>query len=189
MPQNNFRSQGEELLKLVRATGPVNEKRALELIRNGAKLDCATSSGDSTIIFACYAGAFSVVEELLARGISANTKGSDKNTALLWACKNGHTKIAELLLKHGADIHAADKSNYDSLRYAVIHKDVVTARLLIDHGADKSLLEEEITKLEKEGHDVTGIKNGFMKANAGAAADASLSSQQSVQRKRLQIKR
>lgn len=87
---------------------PYSDSRvSLALIKAGADVNVADSTGETALLTAITDKSVEVVEELLNKGANPNVQsksvGFPGNTPLHMAALNGLTKEVELLLHHGAD--------------------------------------------------------------------------------------
>ena len=75
------------------------------LLGGGANPRLALLSGETPLMVASRAGAYSVVKELLDEGADADATATRDQTALMWAASEHHANVVDVLLNHGADIH------------------------------------------------------------------------------------
>ena len=111
---------GEELLKIlgVQSADEIDEKRAIELIKDGANIEKKDTFGQTALIWASRYRRVEVVKTLLSRGAKVDEKDNDGDTALMWASANGHVEVVEALIENGAKVDEKDNKGYTALMRA-----------------------------------------------------------------------
>ena len=128
---------GEELLKIlgVQSADEIDEKRAIELIKDGANIEKKDTFGQTALIWASRYRRVEVVKTLLSRGAKVDEKDNDGDTALLDASKNGYVKIVKTLIEKGAEVDEKDNRGVTALIKASSYDNVKVVKTLIENGA------------------------------------------------------
>ncbi|XP_069688378.1 poly [ADP-ribose] polymerase tankyrase-1-like [Periplaneta americana] len=101
----NFRDDTKhQLTPLITAALYGNAEAVRQLLRAGANVDDASSSGSTALHHAALGGYLEVCRLLLARGASPDVSNSQHNTPLHLAAARGHLAIVKLLVQNGADV-------------------------------------------------------------------------------------
>ncbi len=127
----------EELLKILDA-GVIDkndEKRAIELIKDGVNIEKKDKFGYTALMMASMYGNVEVVEALLSRGAKVDEKNDSGYTALIWASANDHVEIVKALLDAGAKVNEKNDTGYTALMTASANDYVEVVKTLLDAGA------------------------------------------------------
>ena len=95
------KGMSDELIKILDIDGiyEIVEKRAIELIKNGANLEKKDHRGYTALISASREGHIEIVKALLDAGAKVNDIDFHKGyTALIWASCNGCVEVVKTLL-------------------------------------------------------------------------------------------
>ncbi len=127
----------DELIKILGAEDidKNDEKRAIELIKDGANLEKKDTLGYTALIRASQRGHVEVVKALLDAGAKVNEKNNEGYTALIWASKNGHVEVVEALLDAGEKVNEKTLICQTALILASQHGHVEVVEALLDAGA------------------------------------------------------
>jgi len=106
------------------------------LIELGAKVDAASRSGFTPLVFAVVKDDAPSIEKLLAAGANPNIALASGAKPLVVAMQYRHTVAALRLLEGGADINLRDRAGNTTLHLAAQVGDVKLARALLAKGAD-----------------------------------------------------
>ena len=111
---------GEELLKIldIRVIDKNDEKRAIELIKDGANLEKKNKIGDTALILASEKSHVEVVKALLDAGAKVDEKNDLGYTALSWASRWGKVEIVKALLDAGAKVDEEDNDGKTAIDFA-----------------------------------------------------------------------
>jgi uncharacterized protein len=91
-----------------------------ELLRNGADVQIASTSGFTPLMFSAQQGDVDTARVLLAAGAKINeAQKNTKLTPLIIASAMVHTRMVEFLLNNGADPNAVEWMGYSSLAWVV----------------------------------------------------------------------
>ncbi len=128
---------GDELIKILDAEDidEIDEKTAIELIKDGANLEKKDTFGYTALIWASRNGHVEVVKALLDAGAKVNEKNNDSYTALIWASKKGHVEVVEALLDAGAKVNEKTLICETALMKASKKGHVEVVKTLISRGA------------------------------------------------------
>ncbi len=122
---------GKELLKILDAD-KIDEKRAIELIKDGANIEKKDEDGYTALIKASQRGRVEIVKALIESGAKVNEKDNYDNTALMSAeC----TEIVKLLLDNGAKVDEKNNNGETALKRASLRGNVEVVKALLDAGA------------------------------------------------------
>lgn len=130
-------AEGETVLHLA-AGCRRGEGAALPLIRvlleGGADLEARNSSGQTPLLYSCYAGFRRAVEFLLDRGASFRYQDRNGRTPLHYAAREGQAAVVELLLGKGADPALKDGQGLTPLEYAAQRNRRAVLEVFLKHG-------------------------------------------------------
>ncbi len=124
----------DELLKILDAD-KIDEKRAIELIKDGANIEKKDKFGDTALMRASWYGCLDVVKTLISRGAKVDEKNKWKKTALIKASENGHVEVVEALIDAGAEVDEKDKDGFTALITASWYVRLDVVKTLISRGA------------------------------------------------------
>ena len=79
------------------------------LLKRGAKVDSANSSGETALHVAAENGHTEVCALLIQKGADVNARNEFNKTSLHFAATYGRTETCLLLIENGADVNAKDK--------------------------------------------------------------------------------
>ena len=120
---------------LVEAAVEGDLRTIAELLRAGAKVNCAIDGDGSPLIVSAGEGHIEVVRFLLDRGADPNMPVSGDGSPLIVAAGGGHLEVVSLLLDRGADPNMPVQGDGNPLIMAASagHTEIVS--LLLDRGA------------------------------------------------------
>jgi ankyrin repeat protein len=98
-----------------------------------------SGDNDYNLIVASYKGDYSIVEELLKKGVNVNTTLEDGTTPLIYAAQGGQLSIIKLLINNGAEIDYVPHTVSTALITAVKFKQHEIVKYLIEKGASVNL--------------------------------------------------
>jgi uncharacterized protein len=81
------------------------------LLKAGARVDGADSSGLTPLMYAAVGGHTAATDVLLGAGADVHRASNHGNTALHWASRNGHSDAARVLLEAGARADVRDRDS------------------------------------------------------------------------------
>ncbi len=129
---------GKELLKILDAEDidEIDEKRAIELIKDGANIEKKDGDGNTALMNASANGHVKVVKALLDAGAEVDEKDKWNGTALMYASANGHVEVAKALIDAGAKVDEKDNNGNTALILASSYGHVEVVKALLDAGAE-----------------------------------------------------
>lgn len=94
--------------------------------------------GNEKLIVACEKNDFSLVKELVSKGININERNRNNTTAPYVACFNKNFHIVKYLVEKGADLEEGFLNGDTLLHVACMKGDLDIVRHLVEHGAKVS---------------------------------------------------
>eukprot|EP00050_Salpingoeca_kvevrii_P003739 m.232200 g.232200 ORF g.232200 m.232200 type:complete len:231 (+) comp10875_c0_seq49:480-1172(+) len=119
--------------QLLAAAKEGRDAEVIQLLKDGASVNCHAWSGETPLHSAARNGHNSIAEMLLARGADVHCVEMDGYTPLRLAAFCGHKDTAKLLIAHGADIHCRDLFGFTPLDVA--QNDSLRAAMQQQHAA------------------------------------------------------
>jgi hypothetical protein len=112
---------------------------ALELLRHGASVNVADSSGWTPLMFAIQVYDEETAEEVLRHGANVNARSNDDISIASLAAEQGTRALLAHLLKSGANPNVKDNEGKTSLIRAAISGRPDSVTELLKHGADSTI--------------------------------------------------
>lgn len=133
---------GKELLELLSKKKPSSLSldelldKAIELIKNGANIECKEESkGNFSLLVCARKGYIEIAYVLLRAGANVNQSNSYGTTALMATARHGHSELLQLLILLKADVNAKSRDGDDALMSAKRHNQQECADILIKEQA------------------------------------------------------
>ncbi len=117
-----------------------DHKRKVELVEEGADLNCIGEEGLSPLVAATHTGDISMVAWLIERGADVNLVTPSDGTPLMEAVAHGRTMIANKLITAGADINVVADGDGTALINAAHKGDADMVHWLLEKGANVNLV-------------------------------------------------
>lgn len=105
------------------------------LLRHGAQVERANTSGSFPLYVAAQCGRADVAEQLIAAGARLNRCSCSGASPLVIAAVSGHAAVVDHLLAAGADVNLADRNSASPLWWAAHYGREAVVRKLIAAGA------------------------------------------------------
>ena len=105
--------------------------RIVVLVKAGADINAADTSGFTPLHWAAYKGQVEAVETLLEYGANIDARDGDHATPLFVAVLNRQTLVAKFLLAKGAKPDFPNKDGWTALMEAACNRDPETAEALL----------------------------------------------------------
>ncbi|MEW8102581.1 MAG: ankyrin repeat domain-containing protein [Candidatus Thiodiazotropha endolucinida] len=121
---------------LITAINNGNRQEVLQLLLTGAPVDSVSSSGETALMKAAWAGRLDLVDLLISKAPQINQQSQEGWTALFYAAVRGHYQIVSSLLKNGAEVNLADLDGNTPLMAAAWNGHTQVAELLLNQGVD-----------------------------------------------------
>ncbi|MEW8022078.1 MAG: ankyrin repeat domain-containing protein [Candidatus Thiodiazotropha sp.] len=121
---------------LIAAINNGDRQEVLQLLLAGAPVDSVSSSGETALMKAAWAGRQDLVDLLISKAPQINQQSQEGWTALFYAAVRGHYQIVSSLLKNGAKENLADLDGNTPLMAAAWNGHTQVAELLLNQGVD-----------------------------------------------------
>lgn len=141
-------------LELNEAVRNMKKEVVLELLEQGADVNCQVEGGWTPLQSAVQAGQEDLVRLLLDRGASLHARKNNGGTAFIEAGIAGNVEILKLLLERGSDVNEQDINGFTAFMEAAWYGRDEALRFLFSRGAEVNLrreTSEEKAKLHKGG--------------------------------------
>ncbi|MBT3094445.1 MAG: ankyrin repeat domain-containing protein [Candidatus Thiodiazotropha sp. (ex Lucina pensylvanica)] len=122
--------------ELIAAINNGDRQEVLQLLLTGAPVDSVSSSGETALMKAAWAGRLDLVDLLISKAPQINQQSQEGWTALFYAAVRGHFQIVSALLKNGAEVNLADLDGNTPLMAAAWNGHTQVAELLLNQGVD-----------------------------------------------------
>ena len=134
------------------------EDIARQLIRQGAKVNAADSSGYTALHRASAKDQVKTVDLLLGAGADINAKNEKGETALYLAAEAGSDKTVRLLLNKGADTTTLSSNKSSALSVAIANQREAAASLLADQKLDDASIHQAAYLAIQKGMEGVSVK-------------------------------
>ena len=123
-----------EITLLIQAAIQNNCPAIQTILKHGADINKATSSGETALIYMSTLQYTEAIQCLLnSTHIAIDQQDTDGWTALMFAAENNECPIIRLLLSHGADINKADNHGFTALMLAVANEHMEAIQCLLNN--------------------------------------------------------
>ncbi|MDD9900404.1 MAG: ankyrin repeat domain-containing protein [Alphaproteobacteria bacterium] len=132
-------SLNAQLKGLMNYTWGMNFAQCLELVRQGADIDCGAANGVTLLMRAARSGEANVLKDIIDAGARLDVKEDAGCTAIHYAVYGDSPQCIDTLVAAGADVNQGDMNNYTPLMSAARYSppDVVTK--LLECGAQTDI--------------------------------------------------
>jgi uncharacterized protein len=120
----------------VAAAGPGTLADLMNLIKQGANVNSAASTGETPLMWAVENGNPAKVSFLLSQHANVNAKDMLGETALMKAVSEGRADLVQTLIAAGGSVNAKDNENGTALMIAAAHGDTAIVKILLAKKAD-----------------------------------------------------
>ena len=143
-----------ELLNLILSSG-FTQKKANELLSNGAKIDWLSEGDENFLHFAAQNANIEAIKWLCSKKININQIASDKRTPIFYAVESDSLESLKILIENGADINQKNVFNRTVLQEAVISN----KNRIIDYLLEQDI---DIANVDSQGRNIVfdSVANG-----------------------------
>ena len=144
MEEIRLRNSNESIEKLVRLCSRGKTEQVVEMVNQGAPVNCYDYFGETPLHHACLKSRYWVVSLLILKGADVNAVSLNtyKETPLFNACNGTNVNIVKDLIEKGADVNHENFQKQTPIFECVISGEDIL-KVLIKHGADVNHKDEE----------------------------------------------